>query len=341
MIRFIRCHLAGFSMGLALAALALSAQPAWSQTPQPETFTLAGWSKPITEIINLLAEPDMGFFRDEGLALEYLPGTGGGDALRNLLSGQADVAFTDPGSFFAALDKGAELRAIYDIYPQNVFNVVALASSGITQPSDLKGKRIGVYSLSSGTRQNLQILLQQAGLTEDDVTIVVTGLLNFAPLIQGRVDATAATDTGLALARRRGLRDIHVIDVADHLNYSSDLFVVRESFYQRNKDTLRRFLAAYRRSAEWMIGEPERAAQLAVKRAIDGQDAALNAEIIALRNLASVSELTRKQGLGTLNPDTLQAAADVYFQLGLISKEITIRDALALDLLPATGQNEE
>jgi len=313
--------------------LALVTQAGWSQAPRLEKFTVAGWSKPITEITNLLAEPDMGFFKEQGLALNYLPGAGGGDALRNLLSGQADVAFTDPGSFFAALDKGAELRAVYDIYPQNVFNVVTLSSSGITQPSDLKGKRIGVYSLSSGTRQNLQILLQHEGLTEDDVTIVVTGLLNFAPLIQGQVDATAATDTGLALARRRGLGDVHVIEVAKYLNYSSDLFVVRESFYQRNKDTLRRFLAAYRRSAEWMISEPERAAQLAVRRAIDGQDPELNAEIIAIRNRASVSDLTHERGLGTLNLDTLQAAADAYFKLGLISRGITIRDVVAVDLL--------
>lgn len=317
-------------------ALAFSVQAGWAQAPETQPFTLAGWSKPITEITHLLAEPDMGFFRDEGLALKYLPGAGGGDALRNLLSGQADVAFTDPGSFFAALDKGAELRAVYDIYPQNVFNVVALSSSGITQPADLKGKRIGVYSLSSGTRQNLQILLQHAGLSEDDVTLVVTGVLNFAPLIQGQVDATAATDTGLALARRRGLGDVHVMEVRDYLNYSSDLFVVREAYYQQNKDTLRRFLAAYRRSAEWMINEPERAAQLAVRRAIDGQDPALNAQIIAIRNQASVSALTREQGLGTLNLDTLQAAADAYFKLGLISRPLTIRDAVALDVLPGT-----
>src|SRR5690554_3843545 len=110
--------------------------------PSLEKFTLAGWSKPITEVINLLAEPDKGFFRQESLALHYLPGAGGGDALRNLLSGQADIAFTDPGSFFAAIDKGAKLRAVYDIYPQNVFNVVTLASSGINSPADLKGKRI-------------------------------------------------------------------------------------------------------------------------------------------------------------------------------------------------------
>lgn len=340
MIESMKRRLAAARVGMALV-LMLAMPAAWAQAPQAEKITLAGWSKPITEIINLLAEPDMGFFRDEGLALNYLPGAGGGDALRNLLSGQADVAFTDPGSFFAALDKGARLRAIYDIYPQNVFNVVTLASSGITRPSDLKGKRIGVYSLSSGTRQNLQILLQQAGLTEDDVTVVVTGLLNFAPLIQGRVDATAATDTGLVLARRRGLGDVHVIEVADYLNYSSDLLVVREPFYQQNRNTLRRFLAAYRRSVQWMIDEPERAAQLAVRRAIDGQDAGLNAEIIAVRNRASVSALTREHGLGTLNPETLQAAADAYFKLGLISRPIVISEVVATDLLQGLNPSEE
>lgn len=333
MIKLIRQCLMTIGLGIVMA---LAMQTAWAQTPRLEKFTLAGWSKPITEIINLLAEPDMGFFKEQGLALHYLPGAGGGDALRNLLSGQADVAFTDPGSFFAALDKGAELRAVYDIYPQNVFNVVTLSASGISGPADLKGKKIGVYSLASGTRQNLQILLQQVGLSEDDVTIVVTGLLNFAPLIQGRVDATAATDTGLALARRRGLRDVHVIEVADYLNYSSDLLVVRESFYQENKDTLRRFLAAYRHSVEWMMSEPERAAELAVKRAIDGQDSDLNAEIIAIRNRASVSERTQQQGLGALDLESLQAAADAYFQLGLINSKLTISEVVAADLLPDT-----
>ena len=185
-----------------------------AQTPgKLDKVVVAGWSKPITEITNLLVEEDKGFFKARAIDLGYLPGAGGGDALRNLLSGQADVAFTDPGSFFAALDKGEKLRAIYDIYPQNVFNVVSLKAQNIRQPADLKGKRIGVYSLSSGTRQNLQVLLHQAGLTESDVTLVVTGLLNFAPLIQGQVDATAATDTGLLVGRQRGLGDVNVMEV--------------------------------------------------------------------------------------------------------------------------------
>ena len=171
-------------IGACAGLSALSLTSASMANPMQGKIRLAGWSKPISEITNLLAEPEKGFFKGQGVELAYLPGAGGGDAIRNILSGQGDVAFTDPGSFFMALDKGEKLVAIYDIYPQNVFNVVSLKTSGIRKPADLKGKKIGVYSLSSGTRQNLLVMLHQAGLKESDVTIVVTGLLNFAPLMQ-------------------------------------------------------------------------------------------------------------------------------------------------------------
>jgi NitT/TauT family transport system substrate-binding protein len=299
-----------------------------------DKVVVAGWSQPITEITNLLVEEDKGFFKARGIELGYVPGAGGGDAIRNMLTGQATVAFTDPGSFFAALDKGEKLRAIYDIYPQNVFNVVALKSSGITKPSDLKGKKIGVYSLSSGTRQNLLVLLQQAGLTEADVTIVVTGLLNFAPLMQGQVDATAATDTGLLVGRSRGLADVNVMEVREHLNISSDMFVVTEATYQTKKDVLKRFLAGYRDSMAWMIANPDEAAALAVKRAIDGKNPAVNREIIRLRNASSVSAMTQARGLGALDMAMFQKAADSYKKLGMIQREIKASDVVMQDLLP-------
>ncbi len=306
-----------------------------SQAAGPDKVTVAGWSQPITEVTNLLTEEEKGFFKAQGVSLSYLPGAGGGDAIRNMLTGQATVAFTDPGSFFAALDKGEKLRAIYDIYPQNVFNVVSLKGSNITKPADLKGKKIGVYSLSSGTRQNLLVLLQQVGLKESDVTIVVTGLLNFAPLIQGQVDATAATDTGLLVGKQRGLGEVNVIDVRDHLNVSSDFFVVTEDTYQTKKEVLKRFLKAYRDSAAWMIKNPDEAAELAVKRAIDGKNVAINREIIRLRNASSVSPLTDAKGLGHFDVASLQKAADTYKKLGLIQRDIKVADVVVHDLIPA------
>ena len=317
------------------AALALcAALPLTNQAQTTERVVMAGWSKPISEITHLLAEPDKGFLKAQGLEFVYLPGAGGGDALRNLLSGQADVAFTDPGSLFAALDKGEKLRVIYDVYPQNVFNVVSLKSRQITRVADLKGKRIGVYSLSSGTRQNLQVLLHTAGLSEQDVTVVPTGLLNFAPLMQGQVDATAATDTGLMVGRQRGLGEVNVMEVRQHLNLSSDVLVVREETYQNRKPLLRRFLKAFADSALWMQRQPEEAARLAVRHAIDGQNEATNLEVIKLRNASSVSPLTQRQGPGAIDTATLQKGVQAYRALGVLSREIPVADFVATDLLP-------
>ncbi|KGH04677.1 ABC transporter substrate-binding protein [Comamonas thiooxydans] len=295
--------------------------------PLQGKIRLAGWSKPISEITNILVEPEKGFFKANGVELAYLPGAGGGDAIRNILSGQADVAFTDPGSFFMALDKGEKLVAIYDIYPQNVFNVVSLKSSGIRKPADLKGKRIGVYSLASGTRQNLLVMLHQAGLKESDVSIVVTGLLNFAPLMQGQVDATAATDTGLAVGLRKGIGEVNVMQVSDHLNMSSDMFVVREEVFQQKKDLLKAFVKGYRESSAWMMANPEEASVLASKYAIDGTRRDINLDVIRLRNASSMPAV-QGQPLGSFDMAALQKGADAYRALGMVQRQIKVADVV-------------
>lgn len=287
------------------------------------------------EEANLLAAEEKGWFKEQGIDFTFVPGAGGGDAIKNILSGQADIAFTDPGSLFFALDKGAKLKVIYNIYPQNVFNVVSLKSKNITKPADLKGKKIGVYSLSSGTRHNLLVLLHQAGLTEKDVTIVETGVLNFAPLMQGQVDATAATDTGLLEAKRKGLGDVNVLEVKDVLNVPSDLFVVTEETFQKKQDVLRKFLQVYSKSAQWMIEKPEEVMENAAKKAIDGNsDKTRNLEVIRLRNQSTVSPDTEKNGLGALDVAVLQKAADTYKQLGLIEHSLKMSDVVTNEWVP-------
>ncbi|KAB2335831.1 ABC transporter substrate-binding protein [Bacillus mesophilum] len=292
-----------------------------------EKISIANWSKLITEQTNLLVDEEKGFFSKKGLEVEIVPGNGGGDAIKNILSGNADIAFTDPGSLFFALDQGEKLKVIYNIYPQNVFNIVSLKENNLTRPEDLKGKTVGVYSLSSGTRQNLLIALHQAGLTENDVKIVETGLLNFAPLIQGQVDATAATDTGLYTGQQKGLGEVDVIEVKEYLNMPSDVFVVTEKYYKENEALLKAFLRSYKESAEWMIENPDEAAELAAEYAIDGQNTAMNLEIIKLRNKSSIYKADDYR-LGEVDPVILQDAADTYFELGLIKKKLDMNEVI-------------
>jgi NitT/TauT family transport system substrate-binding protein len=316
----------------ALAAFAMVSTSA--VTGDLDKVTIAGWSGAISEITNILAEPDKGFFKAQDIDLGYVPGTGGGSAIVNMLAGAADVAFTDPASLYQALDKGEKLVAIYNIYPQNVFNVVSLVDRGITSAADLKGKTIGVYSLNSGTRQNLLFLLHQVGLSEADVTIQVTGLLNFGPVIQGQVDATAATDTGLYVGKLKGLGDVNVINVKDSLNVPSDMFVVTQAYYNANQPLLRRFLTAYRDSANWMITAPKEAAKIAVSRAINGRDEAVNLDIIKIRNVSAQSKTTNAQGLGHFDLDVLQQGADAYLSHGLIDSRLDMSQIIKSDLIP-------
>jgi NitT/TauT family transport system substrate-binding protein len=304
-----------------------------SKKEELEKITVANWSQPITEATNLLVDENKGFFKEKGIDLTVIPGAGGGDAIKNVLSGKADIAFTDPGSLYFALDQGEKVKVIYNIYPQNVFNVVSLKEKNITKPEDLKGKTIGVYSLTSGTRQNLLVLLHKAGLSESDVKIVETGISNFAPLMQGQVDATAATDTGLYLGKQKGLGDVNVMEVKDYLNIPSDVFVVTEQTYEEKKDELQKFIEAYRNSAEWMLGNPKEAATLAKTYAIDGKDEKVNLEIIKLRNASSVSLETEERGLGAIDSVVLQEGSDTYQQLGLVKNKLDLSKVITEEFL--------
>ncbi|MBI4840904.1 MAG: ABC transporter substrate-binding protein, partial [candidate division NC10 bacterium] len=236
----------------------------------------------------------------------------------------ADFAFTNVEPILFGVEQRAQVQVVYNVYPKNVFNVVSLKSRNITRPQDLKGKRIGVYSMASGTRHNLLVILHSVGLRESDVEVVATGVLNFGPLMEGRVDATAATDTGLWAAQQKGLGEVSVIWARDYLDIPTDVFAVRAETAQKRPDFVRRFLRAYRKGSQWMLDHPEKAAELAVKHAIDGQDVKRNLEIIRIRNASTVSEGTKKHGLGWFDMDVLRRVEKTYLELGLLKKRVDV-----------------
>jgi len=317
----------------ALGALALSALPRRMHAATP--IRMACWSQPISEQTNVFAAQEFGWFREAEIEFTFVPGAGGGAAVKHVLAGNADIAFANLEPLFFAADSGEKLTAVYNIYSQNVFNVVSLASKNITKPQDLKGKRIGVYSLESGTRHNLRIILRSVGLEEKDVEVVPTGILNFGPLMQGQVDATAATDTGLWAAQQQGLGDVHIIWARDYLNTPTDAFIVSEEFVTTRREPLVAFLKAYKRGTQWMLDHPDEAAQLAVKHAIDGKDPQRNLAIIKLRNAATVDEHTRQHGLGWFDMTLLEKVERTFRELGLTKNTLEVQRLFTNELVQA------
>jgi NitT/TauT family transport system substrate-binding protein len=315
----------------AFGALALAALPQWVRAATP--MRMACWSQPVSEQTNVFAAQEFGWFREAGLEFTFVPGAGGGAAVKHVLAGNADIAFANLEPLFFAADGGEQLKGIYNIYPQNVFNVVSPTSKNITRPQELRGKRIGVYSLESGTRHNLRVILRAVGLDEKDVEVIPTGVLNFGPLLQGQVDATAATDTGLWAAQQQGLGEVNVLWARDYLNTPTDAFIVTEALYNTRREPLLAFLKAYKRGTQWMLDHPDEAAQLAVKHAIDGKDPQRNLAIIKLRNAATVNEPTRQHGLGWFDLALLTQVERTFRELGLIKKQLDVQRLFTNELV--------
>ncbi|UII56423.1 ABC transporter substrate-binding protein [Cytobacillus spongiae] len=308
-----------FGMTACSSANETNSQPIKEET-KVDTIRMASWSKPIVEQSNLYVAEEKGMFEEAGLQFEYVPGAGGGDAVKNIIAGNADIAFANMEAVLLAAEQGEKLKIIYNIYPENVFNLVSLKESGIESIEDLKGKEVGVYSLTSGTYQNLQVLLHKAGMTEADIKVIPTGVLNFGPLMQNQVVATAATDTGLFDAKQKGLGEVNVIEVKDVLNTPSDVFVVTEQIYNEKKESIEKFLQVYKESTEYVMEHPEEAAKIAQSAAIDGQDEARNLEIIQIRNVTAANE----EGLGMLDINLLKQVEQTYLEMGLLQKSVDI-----------------
>jgi NitT/TauT family transport system substrate-binding protein len=189
--------------------------------------------------------------------------------------------------------------------------------------------------LESGTRHNLRIILRSVGLDEKDVEVVPTGVLNFGPLLQGQVDATAATDTGLWAAQQQGLGDVHLIWARDYLNTPTDAFIVSEEFYTTRREPLVAFLKVYKRGTQWMLAHPDEASQLAVKHAIDGKDPQRNLAIIKLRNAATVDEHTRQHGLGWFDITLLEKVERTFRELGLTKNTLVVQRLFTNEVVQA------
>lgn len=317
------------------AALGVTVAAPWARRAHAavEKIRMASWSPRLAEQANIYVSEAKGFFKEVEVEMEWIPGQGSGDALTKMLAGAADIAFCGPEAIYQAADKGSQLKAIYDIYPQNAFNVFALKDKQIIVPTDLKGKKVGVISMASGTRYNLATMLALSGLSEKDVELVALGL-NAAPAImEGKVDAMASTDSILYGMQAAGLGAVDVIWARDYLNTSTDLFTIEAKNFAPKRELYTRFLKAYKKGVEYTIKNPQEAVEITQKVAIDGKDRARVAASMKLRLAVSQNANTRKHGLGWIEVGPLQEGAKIYKDAGFCKTEVNMSEICTNDIV--------
>lgn len=129
-----------------------------------------------------------------------------GNTLASAWSGDADAGFK------GKLDKLRGMAAIYPAY----FQIIATKESGIKTLADLKGKRVSVNPLGSGTEVNARVLLNAVGLGYKDLGKVM--YLSYEQSIdlmwKRQLDATFSL-TGLGMPALREFANSNSINVVE------------------------------------------------------------------------------------------------------------------------------
>ncbi|NDE54055.1 MAG: ABC transporter substrate-binding protein, partial [Actinobacteria bacterium] len=216
---------------------------------------------------------ERGFFEKYGLDVTIArPYATGVDALNALQAGESEIVQVGVPMIGAVL-RGMDLVALGNysgsatqLGSDATMALIARADSGITKGDlrALKGKRIAA---SFGTINHLYILalLEKAGLTPNDVTLVNTPPpdMTVALLAKG-IDAFSAWDPWPIVALKDVPGATEVIrggDVIAYLGYN----VALRGWVTKNGASIEKFLAAVSEADQWMRANPKAAAQVATR----------------------------------------------------------------------------
>ena len=132
---------------------------------------------------------DKGYYEEENLEVEILPGGPDIAPPQVLAGGGADVMLNWMPSALAAREKGLPVVNIAQPFKSSGLMLTCWKDTGITSPQDFKGKTIGVWFF--GNEYPFLSWMSQEGIStdggEDGVTVLKQGF-NVDPLIQRQAD---------------------------------------------------------------------------------------------------------------------------------------------------------
>src|SRR3984893_15266029 len=141
-----------------------------SQTPEKITYLFP--APPILPAFGpIQLAQGKGYFAAAGLDVKFAVGRGGVDVARQVGAGNAPLGGIVADALIMVRQNGVPIKMVAVFGGKGFMQLVVRADSGITRPSDLKGKTLSVMSYQDTTFYALLGLLASAGLTQDDVNI--------------------------------------------------------------------------------------------------------------------------------------------------------------------------
>ena len=149
-----------------------------------------------------------GFLKDEGLTMEMRYSQGAPQAVQIAASGGSDFGMIAMDSYLYGHNSGMRGKYYFNYTHYNIFFVAVPEDSPIKTINDLKGKKIGVTNMGSGSLVIARSMLRGAGLSHAPSVFLPVGVGDSAvqALRSDKVQALAMWDGGFAGMERAGVK---------------------------------------------------------------------------------------------------------------------------------------
>lgn len=283
------------------------------------------------EAAGFWAALENGYYKEEGLEVEFLPGGPQVDYIGVVAGGGAMLGRAGASMpLIKARLQGVPVKAFGTTFQQLMSGLVSLAKNPIRTPQDAVGKKIG---LQTGARMTWSMILRNAGLKEDQMQIVSVGV-DPTPLVTGEVDAFYCYIINQPLAlKAQGLDVVVASNTQLGLPGYSDLFYTTEDVLKNKEDVVVRWLRATIRGLEYNQLHPEEVARLCTKYGGSGLDVNHQIEVNKAQIPYQKSPLTEEKGLCWMDPAVWENTIKMMYETKQIERLLPADDIMTLKIL--------
>lgn len=196
-----------------------------------------------------------GYFTDEGLAVTLRHHGAGESLFGALAAGDEDVVNAGADEMLQARSQGIRVTTFAQMYQTYPAVLITPKASDISSLADLKGKRVGVPGPFGESWFALLAMTEEAGLTQDDLTIEFIGYTIQAALMTEKVDAVIGFSNSDVINFEAAGMEVKTFSIANNPLKSIALGAM-ETTVDKQPDVLKKLNSALSKAMRDIIEDP-------------------------------------------------------------------------------------
>ncbi len=317
------------ALGLLLAGCQ-STTPAATATPEMGDIRLPVGYIPNVQFAPFYMSMDKGYFARQNLnvSLDYSMET---DAVALVGAGQIPFAIVSGEQVLLGRAQGLPIVYVLTWYQNYPVGIAALAEQHIRQPSDLRGRKIGLPGLFGASYIGLRALLEAGNLLESDVVLDSIGFNQVEALAAGHDEAVVIYVANEPVQLQARGYKIDLLKVSDHMQLVGNGLITNEKTLKEDPELVRRMVTATLEGIRQTAADPGEAFEISKKYVenLDQADQAIQQQV-----LSTSTTLYGEDKMGASDPDAWQNMQNILLDMSLLKEPLALEKAYNNEYLP-------